>query len=107
MDLTRVNAKDMHRNASTLLRRVRRGERFVIEWYEEDSALLLPIADLSRLEVSMSEEQAPNGEPEAKTEEQERYDRAMAYLISLTGDRLKAAQLAVQVAADLLKAGRS
>jgi antitoxin (DNA-binding transcriptional repressor) of toxin-antitoxin stability system len=59
MELTRTSAKDLHRNASTLLRRVRRGERFVIEWYQEDSALLLPIGDLERLEGNVSEDPAP------------------------------------------------
>lgn len=98
MELTRTSAKDLHRNASTLLRRVRRGERFIIEWYEEDSALLLPMSDLQRLEEPVSEDRAPYIVPSAP--QVELTDLA---LFLADGDAVQAARLLAQAAAELLK----
>ena len=96
---------DLRRSYGDLLRRVQPGgERIIITRRGRPIAALVPTADLDRLEEPMSEEQREYTVSPDRAKGQDAL-RLQAFALAMTHeDRVKAAQLLAQAAADLLKA---
>jgi antitoxin (DNA-binding transcriptional repressor) of toxin-antitoxin stability system len=103
MSHSRITAKHLHRQLSDTLKRVRQGERLIIEYYGIDVGAIVPMSDFHRLEGNVSEEKA-----EYNTGASSPDDTDMATLQSLAlrladGDPVAAAALLSATAANILK----